>query len=159
MPWHTLKPLVLLGLIGLLAACAGEEIQRGYIFNPSNLAKIKAGESTQSDVLQTLGSPSLRSDFEVERWHYIGDKTRKFSVLDPTVEEHDVVTVEFDGEGKVGKIERQNVTDMNDIDVVTRETPSEGNRFSAIEQLVGNFGKFNKANRDAAAVPGAPGTR
>lgn len=135
-----------------LAACSGEEVQRGYIFNDATLGKIKQGESTQADVLQTLGSPSLRSDFEVERWHYIGQKARKVSVLDPTVEEHEVVTVEFDGEGKVGKIEKRNLSDMNDIDVVKRETPSEGNRFSAMEQLIGNFGRFNKDGKDAASA-------
>ena len=33
------------------------------------------------------------------------------------------------------------------VDIVTRKTPTAGKEFTAVQQFVGNLGKFNKADK------------
>jgi outer membrane protein assembly factor BamE (lipoprotein component of BamABCDE complex) len=57
------------------------------------------------------------------------------------------ITVSFDTNGKVDSVKKLGKKDRKSIDLVTRETPSAGREFSIMEQLVGNVGKFTKADK------------
>ena len=138
-------------LLLIATACSSSQHERGYVFSKQSLAYVKEGESTKQDVLRALGSPSSMSNFEVERWHYVSKSTEVTSVLDPEITEQRTVSIEFDADGIVKKVENRSKDDLREVDIVERETESEGNSVSAIEQLLGNFGKFNK-QRDASTI-------
>lgn len=131
-------------LVLFLAACVATERDSGYVFNESSLAYVREGESTHEDVLRALGTPSATSSFEVERWHYIGKKSEIKGVLEPEVKEQTVLSIEFDEDGIVQKVEKRSVADGQEVDIVGRKTGTEGHSVGVLEQLLGNFGKFNR---------------
>ncbi len=137
----------------LLSACIAVEQRSGYVFNESAIAQVKVGESTRKEVMQLMGTPTTRSEFQVERWHYVGNKAEVISVLTPEVQEQQVVSVEFDEAGLVSAVERKNLQDSRKIDMVGRTTKTEGSDFTILQQVIGNFGKFNK-EKDASAATG-----
>jgi len=142
-----LRVLFSVGCVWLLVACVAMEKKGGYVFNDRAMAYVRVGETDKQDVLRALGSPSATSNFEVERWHYISKTEEVVSVLDPELTSQKVVSIEFDAHGVVQKIDTHSEADAKEIELVDRETKSEGTSISAIEQLLGNFGRFNNAQQ------------
>lgn len=137
----------------LLAACTPTQMTHGNIVEDYRMAEIVPGVSTRTNVLKSLGSPTTTAPFDDTVWYYIGQKMEKTGVFDPEVVEEKIVVVAFNEEGIVQTIEP---VDANRIDVprVRRKTPTGGNEVTFLEQLLGNVGKFNKANESAASTAG-----
>lgn len=66
-------------LIGLLfvAGCGSVIQERGNILNPQNVDQIRIGHSTQREVRELLGSPTLVNLYHKERWLYLQDRRHK----------------------------------------------------------------------------------
>ncbi len=135
----TLLAVMMFGLV----ACASTVENAGYVFNDDALMQVEAGKTSQSQVRQLLGSPSSRSTFGEERWHYFTRVVEHSGVLDPDVIEQQVVTIAFDDNGTVTTVETRSLEDIQEIEATQRTTPTRGRSFSVIEQLIGNFGRFN----------------
>jgi outer membrane protein assembly factor BamE (lipoprotein component of BamABCDE complex) len=133
------------GLGLLLAACQATVDSRGYVPTEDELERIKAGLQGREEIQEILGTPSSISTFKDDRWYYISKKTRTVAFFEPKVLEQKVVVVEFDDAGIVKELHRYELEDGMIIDPVTRKTPAPGRELSFLEQLIGNFGKFNSA--------------
>lgn len=96
------------GLLGLFLLCAGlagcnlyrVDVQQGNILKESQVQQLKPG-MTRDDVRNLMGTPLLNDPFQPNRWDYVysfkpsyGSRQKKH------------VTVFFDNEGKVARIER-----------------------------------------------------
>jgi len=149
-PVWALGAMMLIGLA--LAACQPRIDSRGYVPTGDDLERVRPGLQGREEVQKILGSPSSISTFTDDRWYYISKKTRTMAFYTPTVLEQNVVVVEFDDGGIVKEIRRYALEDGLVIDPVTRKTPAPGRELSFLEQLIGNFGKFNSQNN--AAQPG-----
>jgi outer membrane protein assembly factor BamE (lipoprotein component of BamABCDE complex) len=136
-------------LAASLMACQARIDSRGYVPTPEDLERIKAGVQGREEVREILGTPSSASNFTDDRWYYISKKTRSVAFFTPTVLEQNVVVVEFDDTGFVRDLHRYALEDGLIVDPVTRKTPSPGRELSFLEQLIGNFGKFNSPNNRA----------
>ncbi len=145
-------------LLWLLTACAAEQ-QTGYQLSDGQLDKVQVGKSTREDVLAALGTPSSWHSFGDQRWLYIGNTLKKVSILDPEIQTQQVIAISFDDAGIVKDIEQKNEEDARFVSMNHRVTPTEGHDMSVMEQLIGNFGRFNKQGRgeDMAAGGGAAG--
>ena len=142
-----------LAVVGVLAltGCQPRIDSRGYVPDPDDIDRIKAGLQGREEVQEILGTPSSVSTFKDDRWYYISKKTRTLAFFTPTVLDQNVVVVEFDEGGFVKELRRYAMEDGLIIDPVTRKTPAPGRELSFIEQLVGNLGKFNT---DKSGTPG-----
>lgn len=145
-----MKKCVLLtaaALIGL-SACTPTKDVRGNLLQDYQITTVQAGTDTQSDVLRKLGSPTTKAPFDDKVWYYLGQETEKRGILDPEVKNERIVAVFFDENGVVSKI--QNV-DPNRADVpyVREKTPTSGQDLTVMQQLLGNMGRFNKADGDS----------
>jgi len=60
--------LLLLLVLGALAACQPTIANRGNILDPDSLAQIKAGETTREEVATKLGTPTAISTFDDKIW-------------------------------------------------------------------------------------------
>ena len=129
----------------LLGACAARIDSRGYVPSEEDLDRVKTGLQGREEVQEILGTPSSVSTFRDDRWYYISKKTSTTAFFEPKVLEQKVVVVEFDDTGMVKELRRFELEDGLIIDPVTRKTPSPGRELSFLEQLIGNFGKFNTA--------------
>ncbi len=138
-------------LILALTACQPRIDSRGYVPTGDDIERVKPGVQGREEVQEILGSPSSVSTFSDDRWYYISKKTRSVAFFTPTVLDQNVVVVEFEegSGGLVKDIRRYAIEDGLVIDPVTRKTPAPGRELSFLEQLLGNFGKFNSQTNNA----------
>lgn len=146
-----LKHFLILPALALLAtACTPTVATRGNIVEDFRMAEILPGTSTQSDVIQAMGSPTTQDPFDPNIWYYIGQKTEKKGIFDPKVVEERIVRLTFNKDtGVVQEITPIDNT-RNDIPLASRTTPTSGNEITAVQQMLGNLGKFNKNAKPSA---------
>lgn len=153
----SMKTLITLILIsGLLTACTPTRTTRGNMVEDFRMEDITVGISTQTNVLKSLGSPTTKAPFDDNVWYYIGQKMKKKGIFDDEVVDERVIVVAFDDKGIVQK--------MEDVDAERLEIPKSrdktytgGNDVSAVEQLLGNIGRFNNGGGDGNAARTAGG--
>ena len=117
---------------------------RGNIVEDFRMEELTPGVSTRTNVLKSLGSPTTIAPFDENKWYYIGQKTAKKGVFDPKVMDEKVVVATFDDEGILQSLENAD-TNRLDIPKVRRKTHTGGNEVTALEQIIGNVGKFNRS--------------
>lgn len=139
---NILRFFLILACVPCVAACSPVKAKRGNFIEDYQMVEIKEGESTRSDVLRIMGSPTTVSTFNQNVWYYLGQNTEKRGILDPQVVDQRVVAVVFNGEGVVERI--QNVENgREDIPIARNKTPTHGNDLTFTQQLLGNLGRFN----------------
>ena len=133
-----------------VVACARVEY-RGNLPDPEVLATIQPGKHTRDDVTQKIGSPSSIAVFDDETWLYISQQVESRAFFEPKIKDRQVLVVSFDKNGFVNDIRKLSLEDGRTIQHVERTTPTAGNELTFLDQLVGNFGRFNKGDKDKAA--------
>lgn len=139
-------------LIGL-AACTPTKSVRGNLLQDYQISSVQAGVDTQSEVMRKLGSPTTTAPFDNKVWYYLGQETEKRGILDPEVKNERIVAVFFDENGVVTKLENVDPR-RNDVPYVREKTPTSGQEMTFMQQLLGNMGRFNKAESEADAGGG-----
>ena len=130
----------------LVGACSPTVNPRGNQPTASQLAEIKVGTTDKVTVTRILGSPSTIASFDSTTWYYISQKTEELAFFKPEVRDPEVIAVVFDEDGVVKDIQKLNKKTPRPIEPVARTTPAPGKELSLIEQIIGNFGKFNTQN-------------
>ncbi len=123
--------------------------ERGYSDTDISWDSIKVGASTRDDVLAALGTPSTQSDFGEESWFYIRNTHESVAFLKPAITAQKVTSITFDSGGTVKQIQNYDQSQSQDVDIVSRVTPTEGHKLGILEQVVGNLGRFNKGAESA----------
>lgn len=139
---HWWRSLAVGAVCALLIGCGATVNQHGYKLDPEELAEITPGVATRQDVLDVMGSPSTISTFQDSKWYYIGQRTEEFAFFKPDVLERSVLVVSFDDSGLVEGTQVYTLEDGQEIDLVSRETPTEGRDLSLLQELFGNLGRF-----------------
>lgn len=141
--WRSLALCALLcaALLGG-AGCTPDINVRGNAVKTDNLARIKPGVQDRTAVRDLLGSPTNVSTFSNETWYYISQKDQRiaFSRITPTTRQ--IVAISFDKGGRVKKVKTYSLADAREIEPEDRVTPTPGQEFSLIQQLIGNLGRF-----------------
>ena len=145
--WTTATAILAIGLL-VFSGCSPTTANRGNLVEDFRLDEVLIGISSRSDVIRHIGSPTTQSPFDENIWYYMGQKTEKHSVFDPQVVEEKIVMVAFDNKGIVQKIEHIDNGRIN-VPLVERETPTSGNDFTVMQQIIGNIGRFNKPLSDS----------
>lgn len=147
---HRLRPqgrVVSVALFALLlSACATKTIIRGHIPDPEVVSSLRAGESTRNDVIARLGSPSALSSFQDNLWYYIGEEVEKEGFLDPKITARTILAVSFDDDGLLSAANEYALDQARKVEFVERITPTKGQEFTLIQQLLGNLGRFSTPN-------------
>lgn len=134
-------------------ACAPVVATRGNLIDDERFARVTVGRSNVNDVASAFGSPTTVSTFDRRTWYYIGQRTEKVAFFDPEIVERRVIRIEFSDSGIVRQVEDLDLEDAQIVELVERETPTLGRRMGVLEQLLGNFGRFN------TPTSGGPGRR
>jgi len=100
--------------------------------------------------MNTIGSPTATDPFDQNIWYYMGQKTEKKGILDPKVTEERIIRVTFDPKTRIVSEIAPMDTQRNDIPLEKRVTPTSGNDLNAVQQMIGNIGKFNKSSQKAS---------
>ena len=147
---NTLKNILLSTVMAALlatSACESDIAARGNIPKPEKLDEIQPG-ATRDQVLQAIGSPSSVGTFDNKTWYYVGQMTEDYAFYATKVIDRKVVAITFDDSGRVAEIKNLGKDDSQDVQMVSRTTPSVGRDVSIWNQLFSNLGR-------SPAMPGA----
>ena len=144
---------VFLMIVFSLTACVAQKEDRGYTKSQADFGRIIPGTSTSKDVLELLGSPSSFSSYGDETWYYISARKETVAFLAPEIVDQGAVAIVFNSNGVVMRVDEYTKDAAKNVAISTDKTPTEGNRITIWQQLLGNLGKFNTASG------GLPGQR
>lgn len=143
------RSAALAGTVALALVLGGCEQQidvRGNLPSPNIVSSIKPGVHKREDIRKLLGTPSTVATFEKETWYYIGGRVKTVSFFDPELLERRVLTIRFDKQGIVRKVEQIDASKSRNIELVERETPTKGKELTFLQQIIGNIGRFGGAS-------------
>lgn len=127
-----------------LAACSMRTANRGNLPTESQLAKIEVGKHTKRYVKKLIGSPSTLATFDSQIWYYIGRRTEQWAFFEEEIIDQQIIAIYFDQKNVIEHIERYDKDDIRLIEMNGRVTPTAGHELGVIEQIIGNFGRFNR---------------
>ena len=134
-------------LMGVATACSPTVMVHGNMVSEHKMDAVTPAVSTKGDVENAWGPPTNVAPFDPNTWYYVGEKDSQKGVFAPEVDKRQIIKVTF-GEGDVVKsVEKVDPKLAQNVDIVTRKTPTAGKEFTAVQQFVGNLGKFNKADK------------
>jgi len=142
-------------LVSTAAACSPVLAVHGNLVEPDRLSQVQQGVSRKNDVADVLGTPSATGTFDPNTWYYIGQRTEKVAFMAPEVTERKVVVVRFDDGGVVREVQQLDLSAGQEVDIVSRSTPTAGKDLSFLEQILGNVGRFSGGKKTQG--PGVPG--
>ena len=142
-----LAGLVLLGAAALATGCSPAINQHGNVPDSDQVVQINPGVDDKTRVSQLLGSPSTTSPFGGATWYYVSKKTQAIAFLSPKVLDQEVLAVSFDEQDIVKDLKLYGLEDGRLVQMVDRVTPTQGNSLTILQQLLGNLGRFNSANK------------
>lgn len=128
--------------VALLAGCAERVDVRGNLPDIEQVVEIEPGVSTREDVVRILGTPSTLSSFKDRTWYYIGQRQEQVAFFRPDITDRSVLMITFDERGIVQETRLNTIEDGRSIDLVGRETPTEGRELTFLQQIFGNLGRF-----------------
>jgi outer membrane protein assembly factor BamE (lipoprotein component of BamABCDE complex) len=142
-----MRCLILSSIALMLASCTPIVNTRGHSAEDVDLSQLVPGQSSADDVRALLGSPTSTSNFGDVTWYYITQKQSRVGVFAPEVSEQHVTAITFDAEQRVQEISAFKKEDGQNVQIVSKTTPTEGHSIGFIEQMLGNFGRFNAPTR------------
>lgn len=154
--YQLLRPLALGATLAVLAGCGIPVNDRGNLPKPDVLAQVKPGVTDKASVKSLLGSPSSVATFDGDTWYYISRKEKQIAFLKPEVLDQEVYEIHFNDKGIVSSVTHRGLKDAQAMTPNPDTTPAQGREFTFLEQLIGNFGKFNGTGGNNGAGPGSP---
>src|SRR3954468_2497214 len=134
--WRRLRPAIAAALVcATLAACTGEQFQKGYILPPGALEQIPIGAS-QDQVLIVMGTPSTVATLNGEVFYYISQRSeRPIAFMNQKVVDQRVIAIYFDKKRQVQRLANYGLQDGKIFDFVSRTTPTSGQELSYLTPL------------------------
>jgi outer membrane protein assembly factor BamE (lipoprotein component of BamABCDE complex) len=134
--WRGLRAATAAALISVaLAACTGEQFQKGYILPPGALEQIPIGAS-QDQVLIVMGTPSTVATLDGEVFYYISQRAeRPVMFMNQKVVDQRVIAIYFDKNRQVRRLANYGLKDGRIFDFVSRTTPTSGQELSYLTPL------------------------
>ena len=144
-------PVRLAGCAALLVAmggtaCAPIKSHQGYVIDKELVDSVQPGVDTRESVMQTLGRPTLTSQFNQGEWYYVSRDSKNFGYSDPKVRDQTTIRVRFDANGNVAS-----------VDPYGKKTPTLGRKRSFFSDLFGNIGTVGAPGTGGGGPPGGSG--
>ena len=127
---------------------------RGNLPKADLLSQVKPGVTDKASVKALLGTPSSIASFDGDTWYYISRQEKQIAFLKPEVMNQQVYAIHFSDKGIVDGLTHKGLQDAQNVTPNPDATPAPGREFTFLEQLIGNFGKFNGGGSSNGATPG-----
>jgi outer membrane protein assembly factor BamE (lipoprotein component of BamABCDE complex) len=134
--WRGLRTAAATALLCVtLAACTGEQFQKGYILPPGALEQIPIGAS-QDQVLIVMGTPSTVATLDGEVFYYISQRSsRPVMFMETKVVDQRVIAIYFDKNRQVRRLANYGLQDGKIFDFISRTTATSGQELSYLTPL------------------------
>nr|WP_294917564.1 outer membrane protein assembly factor BamE [uncultured Neokomagataea sp.] len=130
---------------------------RGSLIEKEDYSQLIPGTSTQSDVMDVLGSPTAHATFDDNTWIYVSMVTSPRPLNFPRIDKQQVVVLNFDNTGVLRKLNTLDKKQAIDVGMVGRTTPAPGTKTSVLQQLLGNVGRYNPMSNMGSTFGGSSG--
>jgi outer membrane protein assembly factor BamE (lipoprotein component of BamABCDE complex) len=137
---------VVMGIF-MLSACSPTITAHGSFISPSKREQVTAMTSTRADVQTLWGPPTAVAPFDPKIWYYIGEVNSQQGIFAPEVEKRELIKVTFDDLDTVTEVAAIDPKLAQEIELVERKTQTAGKEYTAVQQFIGNMGKFNKSKK------------
>ncbi|MCS6778664.1 MAG: outer membrane protein assembly factor BamE [Geminicoccaceae bacterium] len=127
----------------LVGACSPTTVNHGYRLDTARIDLVRPGVTTREEVERLLGSPSTVATLDGGTWYYVAQRKERANFYQEKLVEQEVVAIAFDPRGIVTRVERSGLEDAQPVEPVAETTPTRGNEFTLLQQVVGNIGRFN----------------
>ncbi len=112
------------------------------------LARIQYGTQTRDMIRAMLGTPSFAATFGDETWYYFWSQEMRFAFHLPAALERKVIAIHFNSSDVVREVSTYNLANGHTIKLVQRATHTPtGKKTSALQQLLGNVGRFSRPRK------------
>jgi outer membrane protein assembly factor BamE (lipoprotein component of BamABCDE complex) len=138
----------------LVAGCDPMVDNRGFAATPGAVEKLEVDAQSREDVVRLIGSPSSVSTFNPSIWYYITQKQEQFAFFKAKILDQHVLQLTFNESGRLQSIKSYDLSNAQNVAMVSRITPTAGKELTVLEQILGNVGKFSGPSRQDQ--PGAP---
>ncbi len=146
---------LLIFCLASLQACVSVRSSHGYVLERDQDAlTAEPGFDTKESVLAKFGEPSIIGLFDRNAWYYLHSSDTARAFFRPKTQQREVVAFFFDSEGVVENVQRLDLTDGQNVKMVSRVTPTRGKELNFWEQLLGNVGQLPAAIGQERQTPG-----
>ena len=143
--WIKPFPSVLV-VTSLLASCAQPIEIHGNRISLRSIEAIEPGKTTEKQVLEQLGKPVITQDYGSKIWIYVKSKSQKTVLSGRNFLDRTVVRVSFNKKGIATSVDIIPYDKEFNPEISTRKTPTAGQEITVLQQLIGNFGRFENKN-------------
>tara|TARA_Y100000589_G_scaffold224069_1_gene211599 strand:+ start:417 stop:833 length:417 start_codon:yes stop_codon:yes gene_type:complete len=131
---------------GILSSCAQPiDIHGNRVFLKS-FDTIEPGKTTEQQVLEQLGKPTITQDYGSKSWIYVESKSQKTVLSGRKFINRTIVRVSFNKKGIATFVDIIPYDKELNTNIATRKTPTAGQEITVFQQLIGNFGRFENKN-------------
>jgi outer membrane protein assembly factor BamE (lipoprotein component of BamABCDE complex) len=136
---RALSAVLLVAALGT-SACVPLRSHQGYVVDKELVDSVQVGVDNRESVLQTLGRPTLTSQFNEGEWYYVSRDSANlgFQKLKPS--DQTTLRVRFDEAGNVIAVDRMGKELIASVDPYGKTTPTLGRKRGFFEDLFGNIG-------------------
>ncbi|MFP5478225.1 MAG: outer membrane protein assembly factor BamE [Alphaproteobacteria bacterium] len=129
-----------------LVACTPIVRNHGYVPAEDELAQVQIGVDTRETVGQKIGRPSTSGLLNDEGWYYVQSRYSHIGPREPKEIERQVLAITFNEGGTVENIARYGLEDGKVVPISRRVTETNIKGLTLIQQLLGNFGRFDASS-------------
>ena len=137
------KIVFLLILMIVVSACEAITTTHGRLIEPSELAKLELGATTQAETIEILGPPSFEGAFNSGRLYYNNQKMAKRVGGETLTIERELMILIFGSNNRLQGIEIRDKTSDKKIVKLESKTPTPGATLSIVDQIFSNLRRNN----------------
>lgn len=130
-------------LPAVLSACVEIVQESGYNFRQKDLKNEDIAGMSRREIFSYLGSPSVVSSVNEEKWYYISAVTGRKSIFAPKLKSQETLEIVFDTEGAAQSWKLYGKKDAHNVNFNDDKTYTAGHSVGVMEQLLGNVGRFS----------------
>ncbi|WPX96395.1 outer membrane protein assembly factor BamE domain-containing protein [Candidatus Bandiella euplotis] len=145
-----LKTALCFFMVLFLVSCVKKLEKTGYLLQKHKLELVKINKTSEQELIHILGEPTTKSSFGTKTYYYMERQSEQMAFFAPKLKEQQVVAIEFNPRNIISNITIYTKDDAKVLSYDGTKENFEGNKIGALEQMVGNFGKFNSQAQKGA---------
>lgn len=145
----TLLTVIILSICA--SACTPIVENRGKPLDPEDIQKVSVHKHSKNDVLKILGSPTYVDPYSSNKWYYVSQIAHRKAFFRPEEKDFKLVTVVFNAADMLEEVSESDKDHVEDLKMVQRETKTSGKDMGNLEQIFGNFGRFQRQGEASTA--------
>lgn len=132
-------------------------LQRGSLVEPDDYKKLKIGETSRSDIMDAMGSPTAHATFDDNTWIYASMTQVLAPISFPRIRKQETVVLTFDQDGILRNMRVLHKNDARYVSMAPGATPTPGTKINVMQQILGNVGRYNPLSQMSSTYGGSTG--